>query len=121
MQFGGKHVPHIGHRKALPAGRRHRRRIPHLVKRHAQGYPFEAPEAGPIMRNGNTDASANLVPAVAAWHARGQLPDRAPRKKATPKQRTTGGYQSIPLEDAFTREMPKSHQGLVFTSFVFSV
>lgn len=73
------------------------------------------------MRNGNTDASANLVPAVAAWHARGQLPDRAPRKKATPKQLTTGGYQSIPLEDAFTREMPKSHQGLVFTSFVFSV
>ena len=73
------------------------------------------------MRNGYTDAPANLVPVVPAWHARGQLPDQAPKKKTTPNQLTTGGYQSIPLEDAFTREMPKSHRGLVFTLFVFSV
>ena len=88
------------------------------------GRPQQAPaqaENGPVMRNGYADASANLVPVMPAWHARGQLPDRAPKKKATPKQLTTGGYQSIPLDDAFTREMPKGHQGLVFTSFVFSV
>jgi len=46
---------------------------------------------------------------------------KAPRRKQQQKRLPAGQYESLPMDDAFTRDMPSNHQGLVFSSVVFSV
>lgn len=90
------------------------------------GLPKPAPaqtENGPVMKQGYADASANLAPVVPAVHMHGQLPPE--QRKKMPKQQQkrlpAGKYESLAIEDAFSRDMPAAHQGLVFSSVVFSV
>lgn len=90
------------------------------------GLPKPAPaqsEPGPVLKHGYADASANNVPVLPAVHMRGQLEieDRKPKPKSRHKQLPSGQYRSIGVDDAFTRDMPADHQGLVFSSVVFSV
>lgn len=98
---------------------------PHIGK---FGLPKPAPvqsEDGPVLRHGYADATANLPPVLPAVHQRGQtdIEDRKPRQKAkaAQKQLPGGRYETVALDDAFTRDMPADHQGLVFSSVVFSV
>ena len=90
------------------------------------GLPKPAPaqtENGPVMKQGYADASANLAPVVPAVHMRGQLPPE-PVRKTTKKQQkrlAKGRYESPAMDNAFTRDTPTGHQGLVFSSVVFSV
>ena len=46
---------------------------------------------------------------------------KAPKRKQQQKRLPAGQYESLPMDDAFTRDMPSNHQGLVFSSVVFSV
>ena len=41
--------------------------------------------------------------------------------KKQQKRLPAGKYGTVALDDAFTRDMPPGHQGLVFSSVVFSV
>jgi len=88
------------------------------------GLPQPAPgqtAAGPVRKNGYTDAAANLVPVLPPTYRRGDLIARQ-KKKADKKQRLLPGqYQNVLGDDAMTRDMPPEHQGLVFSSVVFSV
>ena len=91
------------------------------------GLPKPAPaqtEDGPVMKQGYADASANLAPVVPAVHMQAQLAPEQRKKNATKQQRKqlpAGKYESLTIENAFDREMPAAHQGLVFASVVFSV
>ena len=90
------------------------------TERGALGRPRDIPprsEAGPVRDSGYTDATATLPPVLAAFHARGnmELPLNKPKQKKLPKP-----YAQPVLEDAFTREIPEGHEGLVFTAVVFS-
>ncbi len=77
--------------------------------------------AGPVRKNGYTDAAANLVPVLPPTYRRGDLIAHQ-KKKADKKQRLLPGqYQNVLGDDAMTRDMPPEHQGLVFSSVVFSV
>jgi hypothetical protein len=77
------------------------------------------------MRHGHADASANLPPVLPAVHMRAQTEpeDRKskPKPKQAQKQLPAGQYETVVIDDAFTRDMPAEHQGLVFSSVVFSV
>lgn len=90
------------------------------------GLPQVAPQqsaAGPVMKNGYTDAAANLVPVLPPTFRRGDLTAQ-PRKKSEKKkqkQLPSGQYPTVMIEDAMGRDMPAGHQGLVFSSVVFSV
>lgn len=90
------------------------------------GLPKPAPaqtEPGPVMKHGYADASANQVPVLPAVHLQGHLPPENRRKMAKKQQKRlpAGKYETVALDDAFTRDMPPGHQGLVFSSVVFSV
>ena len=90
------------------------------------GLPRPAPaqtESGPVLKHGYADATANLPPVLPAVHMRGQLEieDRKPKPKLRQKQLPAAKYQSVAIDDAFTRDMPSNHHGLVFSSVVFSV
>ena len=88
------------------------------------GLPQAAPQqtaAGPVRKNGYADAAANLVPVLPPTYRRGDLIARQ-KKKADKKQRLLPGqYRNVLVDDAMTRDMPSGHQGLVFSSVVFSV
>jgi hypothetical protein len=90
------------------------------------GLPQPAPQqtaAGPVMKNGYADAAANLVPVLPPVYRRGDLTAK-PRKKSDKKKQErlpSGLYQNVMIEDSMTRDMPAGHQGLVFSSVVFSV
>lgn len=90
------------------------------------GLPQTAPQqsaAGPVMKNGYADAAANLVPVLPPTYRRGDIVSKSKKKPAKEKQRQlpSGQYQNVMIEDAMTRDMPSGHQGLVFSSVVFSV
>lgn len=90
------------------------------------GLPQPAPQqtaAGPVMKNGYTDAAANLVPVLPPTYRRGDLVSKSKKKsdKKKHQQLLSGQYQNVMIEDAMTRDMPAGHQGLVFSSVVFSV
>lgn len=90
------------------------------------GLPQTAPQqsaAGPVMKNGYTDAAANLVPVLPPTYRRGDIVSKSKKKPAKEKQRQlpSGQYQNVMIEDAMSRDMPSGHQGLVFSSVVFSV
>lgn len=90
------------------------------------GLPQPAPHqtaAGPVMKNGYTDAAANLVPVLPPTYRRGDLISKSKKKSDKKKQQQlpSGQYQNVMIEDAMTRDMPAGHQGLVFSSVVFSV
>lgn len=90
------------------------------------GLPQVAPQQtapGPVMKNGYPDAAANLVPVLPPTYRRGDLAAR-PRKKTDKKKQAqlpSGQYPTVMIEDAMDRDMPAGHQGLVFSSVVFSV
>lgn len=92
------------------------------------GLPQAAPQqsaAGPVMKNGYADAAANLVPVLPPTYRRGDLTPKykkkAEKKKQQQRHLPSGQYQTVLIEDAMSREMPAGHQGLVFSSVVFSV
>lgn len=90
------------------------------------GLPQPAPQqsaAGPVMKNGYPDAAANLVPVLPPTFRRGDLVSKSKKKADKKKQQhlLPGQYQNVMIEDAMTRDMPAGHQGLVFSSVVFSV
>lgn len=92
------------------------------------GLPKPAPvqsENGPVLKHGYADASANLPPVLPAVHMRAHTDPEERKAKPKPKQAqkrlAAGKYENLAIEDAFTREMPAEHQGLVFSSVVFSV
>ncbi|MFT5487299.1 MAG: hypothetical protein ACI9JL_001036 [Paracoccaceae bacterium] len=89
------------------------------------GLPQAAPQqtaAGPVMKNGYADAAANLVPVLPPTYRRGDLVLKSKKKSDKKKQQLQSGqYQNVLIEDAMTRDMPAGHQGLVFSSVVFSV
>lgn len=89
------------------------------------GLPQAAPQqsaAGPVRKNGYTDAASNLVPVLPPTYRRGDLITRQKKKDDKKKQQLPSGqYQNILVDDTMTREMPAGHRGLVFSSVVFSV
>ena len=89
------------------------------------GLPQAAPQqtaAGPVRKNGYTDAAANLVPVLPPTFRRCDLVARQKKKADKTKPRLPSGrYQNFLADDAMTRDMPAGHQGLVFSSVVFSV
>jgi len=88
------------------------------------GLPQAAPQqtaAGPVRKNGYADAAANLVPVLPPTYRRGDLIARQKKKADKKQQLPSGQYQNMLIDDAMTREMPWGHQGLVFSSVVFSV
>lgn len=90
------------------------------------GLPQVAPQQtapGPVMKNGYTDAAANLVPVLPPTYRRGDLSPRQRKKSDKKKQQQlpSGQYRNVMIEDAMSRHMPAGHQGLVFSSVVFSV
>ena len=92
------------------------------------GLPRPAPaqsENGPVLSRGYADATASLPPVLPAVRMRGDVaPEdrkKAPKRKQQQKRLPAGQYESLPMDDAFTRDMPSNHQGLVFSSVVFSV
>ena len=74
------------------------------------------------MKNGYTDAAANLVPARPPTYRRGDLVAKPKKKSDKNKQQQlpSGMYQNVMIEDAMSRYMSEGHQGLVFLSVVFS-
>lgn len=85
------------------------------------GLPRPAPatgEDGPIVPRGFTDASANLIPVLPAFHSRGLLPEA--EKKAKPRKLPKNQYDQVLLEDSFRRDTPEGHEGLVFSAVVFT-
>ena len=76
-------------------------------------------EPGPVMEKGYADAAAHLIPVLPAWHAAAPLPpaDARPSRRKKPPH----AYGNGSADDAFTRETPRDHEGLVFSSVVFSV
>lgn len=76
-------------------------------------------EAGPVMQQGYTDGSATNAPVLPAWHVgvAAPLPPAPPARKKLPPR----AYRSAAPDDALTRETPPGHEGLVFSSVVFSV
>lgn len=90
------------------------------------GLPQPAPQqtaAGPVMKNGYADAAANLIPVLPPTYRRGDLVTKSKKKTGKKKQQKlpSGQYQNVMIEDAMSRDMPAGHQGLVFSSVVFSV
>ena len=77
---------------------------------------------GPVIKNGYTDAAANLVPVLPPTYRRGDLVAKPEKKSDKKKQQQlpSGMYQNVMIEDAMSRYMPEGHQGLVFSSVVFS-
>ena len=77
---------------------------------------------GPVMKNGYTDAAANLVPVLPPTYRRGDLVAKPKKKSDKNKQQQlpSGMYQNVMIEDAMSRDMPAGNQGLVFSSVVFS-
>ena len=74
------------------------------------------------MKNGYTDAAANLVPVLPPTSRRGDLVAKPEKKSDKKKQQQlpSGMYQNVMIEDAMSRYMSEGHQGLVFSSVVFS-
>ena len=88
------------------------------------GLPQAAPQqtaTGPVRKNGYADAAANLVPVLPPTYRRGDLIARQKKKADKKQQLPSGQYQNMLIDDAMTRDMPSGHQGLVFSSVVFSV
>ena len=64
------------------------------------------------MPHGYTDAAANLIPVVPAFHSRALLPDV--ENKPKPRKLSKNRYDQVLLEESLDREIPKDHEGLVF-------
>ena len=85
------------------------------------GLPRTAPatgEDGPVMPRGYTDASANIMPVLPAFHRRGLLPDAETKPK--PRKLPKNQYDQVLLEDSLSRDTPEGHEGLVFSAVVFT-